>query len=81
VSFLEKIGECTIEHKKLMLDFKKLEKESVIQAWRRFKKYICNLEHGLRDYMLLNSFYLGLNLHSRGLLDKESDIRLVFHKP
>jgi hypothetical protein len=37
-SFLEKFGRCTIEHFKLMHDFKQLGKESVIQAWRRFKK-------------------------------------------
>jgi hypothetical protein len=59
-----------------MLDFKQLEKESITQAWKRFKKYTCNLEHGLRDYMLLNSFYLGLSQHSRHLLNKESDICL-----
>jgi hypothetical protein len=77
-SFLETFGECTTEHQKLILSFKQLEKKSVVQAWRRFKKFTCNLEHGLRDYMLLNSFYLGLNRHSTRLLDKESDIRFRF---
>jgi hypothetical protein len=64
-----------------MLDFKEVEKESVIQDWKRFKKYTCNLEHGLRDYMLLNSFYYALTQHSKHLLDKESDIRFLFNKP
>jgi hypothetical protein len=80
-SFLERFGKCTIENQALMLDFKKLEKESITQAWKRFKKYTCNLEHGLRDYMLLYSFYSGLNQQSKHLLDKESDIRFLFNKP
>lgn len=29
-SFLEKFGECTLDHQKFMLDFKQLERESVI---------------------------------------------------
>jgi hypothetical protein len=37
-SFLERFGKCTIENQALMLDFKKLEKESITQAWKRFKK-------------------------------------------
>jgi hypothetical protein len=80
-SFLERFGKCTIEHQKLMLDFKQLEKESITQAWKRFKKYTCNLEYGLRDYLLLNCFYYGLNQQSKHLLDKESDIRFLFNKP
>jgi hypothetical protein len=80
-SFLEKFGECTLEHQKPVLDFKQLEKESISKAWRRFKKkIICNLEHGLRDWMLLNSFYFGLNQHNKRLLDKESDIHFIFNR-
>jgi hypothetical protein len=59
-SFLEKIGECTLDHKKFILDFTQLEGETIIQAWKRFKKFTCNLKYGLRDWMLLNSFYFGL---------------------
>ena len=36
-SFLERSGKCTIEHQKLMLDFKQLEREIITQAWKRFK--------------------------------------------
>jgi hypothetical protein len=58
----------------------KWKKETIVQACRRYKKLACNFEHGLRDYMHLNNFYLGLSQPSRHHLNRESDTRFVFFK-
>jgi hypothetical protein len=59
-SVLEKTGECTIDQQNFILDFKQLLGETITQVWIRIKNFTCNLEHGLRDWMLLYSFLLWL---------------------
>jgi hypothetical protein len=79
-TFLEAYGDRSNNHQKLMLSFKQMETETIVQAYRRCKKLSCNLEHGLRDYMHLNGFYLGLSQPSRRHLNRESDTHFFFLK-
>jgi hypothetical protein len=80
-SFLERFGKCTLLHKKYILDFKQQENETLTHAWVRSKKITYNMEHGLRDWMLTNSFYYGLNNDSMCFLDKEVETHFINKKP
>src|SRR3954465_8113247 len=47
-----------------------MDNEHVAQAWRRMKSLIKNCPtHGLTTWMVIQTFYAGLNLTSRNLLD------------
>ena len=48
-SFLDRFGKCTLYHKKIILDFKQQENETLTETWLRFKKLAFNMEHGLKD--------------------------------
>ena len=53
-----------------IMNFKQLDNENVAQAWERMKSLIKNCPtHGLTTWMVIQTFYAGLNFTSRNLLD------------
>ena len=53
-----------------IMNFRKLDNEHVAQAWERMKTLIKNCPtHGLTIWMVIQTFYAGLNFISRILLD------------
>src|ERR1043165_5255571 len=52
------------------MNFKQLDNEQVAQAWERMKSLVKKCPtHGLTSWMVVQTFYAGLNLTSRNLLD------------
>ena len=52
------------------MNFKQLDNEHVAQAWERMKSLVKNCPtHGLTTWMVIQTFYAGLNFTSRNLLD------------
>jgi hypothetical protein len=52
------------------MKFRQFDNEHVAQAWERMKSMIKNCPtHGLTTWMIIQTFYAGLNLSSRNLLD------------
>src|SRR4051812_48452071 len=52
------------------MKFKPLDNEHVAQAWERMKSLVKNFPtHGLTAWMIIQTFYAGLNFSSRNLLD------------
>jgi hypothetical protein len=53
-----------------ILKFRQFDNEHVAQAWERMKSLIKNYPtHGLTTWMIIQTFYAGLNFSSRNLLD------------
>src|SRR4051812_26546691 len=53
-----------------IMNFRKLDNEHVAQAWERMKTLVKNCPtHGLTTWMVIQTFYVGLNFTSRNLLD------------
>jgi hypothetical protein len=53
-----------------IMRFKQFDNEHVAQAWERIKSLIKNCPtHGLTTWMIIQTFYAGLNFSSRNLLD------------
>ena len=53
-----------------IMNFKQMDNEHVAQAWERMKSLIKNCPtHGLTAWMIIQTFYAGLNFSSRNLLD------------
>ena len=53
-----------------IMKFKQLDNEHVAQAWERMKSLVKNCPtHGLTAWMIIQTFYAGLNYSSRNLLD------------
>jgi hypothetical protein len=53
-----------------IMKFKQFDNEYVAQAWERMKSLIKNCPtHGLTNWMIIHTFYAGLNFSSRNLLD------------
>jgi hypothetical protein len=53
-----------------IMKFKQFHNEHVAQAWERMKYLIKNCPtHGLTTWMIIQTFYAGLNFSSRNLLD------------
>src|SRR4051812_38130859 len=53
-----------------IMKFQLLDNEHVAQAWERMKSLVKNCPtHGLTAWMIIQTFYAGLNLSSRNLLD------------
>ena len=53
-----------------IMKFKQLDNEHVSQAWERMKSLVKNCPaHGLTAWMIIQTFYVGLNYSSRNLLD------------
>ena len=52
------------------MNFRQLDNEHVAQAWERMKTLVKNCPtHGLTTWMVIQTFYVGLNFTSRNLLD------------
>ena len=52
------------------MNFRQLDNEHVVQAWEHMKSLVKNLPaHGLTTWMVIQTFYVGLNFASRNLLD------------
>jgi hypothetical protein len=52
------------------MKFKQFDNEHVAQAWERMKSFIKNCPtHGLTTWMIIQTFYAGLNFSSRNLVD------------
>src|SRR3954462_7022991 len=50
--------------------FRQFDNEHVAQAWERMKSLVKNcFTHGLTTWMIIQTFYAGLNFSSRNLLD------------
>ena len=56
-----------------IMNFKQFDNEHVAQAWERMKSLVKNCPtHGLTTWMIIQTFYAGLNFSSRNLLDSAS---------
>ena len=52
------------------MNFRQNDTEHVAQAWNRIKNMVKNCStHGLTTWMVVQTFYAGLNFSSRNLLD------------
>ena len=52
------------------MNFRQNDNEHVSQAWERMKAMVKNCPtHGLSTWMVVQTFYAGLNFSSRNLLD------------
>ena len=52
------------------MNFRQLDNEHVAQAWEHMKTLVKNCPtHGLTTWMVIQTFYAGLNFTSRNLLD------------
>src|SRR3954468_21582765 len=52
------------------MNFRQLDNEHVAQAWKRMKTLVKNCPtHGLTTWMVIQTFYAGLNFTSRNLID------------
>ena len=52
------------------MNFRQLDNEHVAQAWERMKSLVRNCPtHGLTTWMVIQTFYAGLNFTSWNLLD------------
>ena len=52
-----------------IMNFRQLDNEHVFQAWERMKTLVKNCPtHGLTTWMVIQTFYAGLNFNSRNLL-------------
>src|SRR3954464_7199503 len=52
------------------MNFRQLDNEHVSQAWERMKMLVkYSPTHGLTTWMVIQTFYAGLNFTSRNLLD------------
>src|SRR4051812_37434069 len=53
-----------------IMNFRQLDNEHIAQAWERTKTLVKNCPtHGLTTWMVIQTFYAGLNFTSRNLLD------------
>src|SRR3954454_3471570 len=53
-----------------IMKFRQFDNEHVAQAWERMKSLVKNCPtHGLTTWMIIQTFYAGLNFSSRNLLD------------
>jgi hypothetical protein len=60
----------TISLRSDIMKFKQFDNEHVAQAWERMKYLVKNYPtHGLTTWMIIQTFYAGLNFSSRNLLD------------
>src|SRR3954462_1483924 len=59
-----------IQKRSNIMNFRQLDNEHVAQAWERMKTLVKNFPtHGLTTWMLIQTFYAGLNFTSQNLLD------------
>jgi hypothetical protein len=59
-------------NRELIFAFKQRDDEKLIHAWERFRGLTYEVEHSLRDWMIIHSFYSGLTMSSKSYLNKQS---------
>jgi hypothetical protein len=66
-AYIERSGPPSIMsyNRELIFSFKQKSNELLIHAWERFCGLAYELDHGLRDWMLMHSFYCGLTMSSK----------------
>src|SRR3954462_13542613 len=61
-----------------IMKFKQLDNEHVALAWERMKSLVKNCPtHGLTAWMIIQTFYAGLNFSSRNLLDSAAGVTFM----
>src|SRR4051812_47870768 len=59
-----------IQLRSTIMNFRQLDNEHIAQAWERMKTLVKNCPtHGLTTWMVIQTFYAGLNFTSRNLFD------------
>jgi hypothetical protein len=73
-AFIERFGPPSIMsyNRDLIFSFKQRNNELLIHAWEVFRGLAYELEHGLRDWMLMHSFYCGLKMSSKCYVNSHS---------
>src|SRR3954470_8418092 len=62
-----------IQFRSNIMNFRQLDNEHVSQAWERMKSLVNKCPtHGLTTWMVIQTFYAGLNFTSRNLLDSSA---------
>jgi hypothetical protein len=59
-------------NKEVLFSFKQQNDEWLVHAWERFRGIAYGREHGLRDWMIMRTFYLGLSTKSKFYIDLKS---------
>jgi hypothetical protein len=59
-------------NRQLIFAFKQRDYEKLIHAWERFRGITPELNHGLRDWLIIHAFYSGLIMSSKSYLNKHS---------
>jgi hypothetical protein len=59
-------------NRELILSFKQINNELLIHPWERFRGIAFELVHGLRDWMLMYSFYCRLTMSSKSYVNGQS---------
>jgi hypothetical protein len=68
--FCEAVMAKVLSHRVQIVNFKQLEYESISQAWERMKSILKDHPtHGMKLWVIMQSFYMGLNFSSRQLLE------------
>jgi hypothetical protein len=73
-AFKERFGlPSTISfNRELIFAFKQRDDEKFTHAWERFRGFTYEMDHGLRDWMIIHVFYSGLIMSSKSYLNKQS---------
>src|SRR3954465_15014616 len=60
------------------MKFRQSDSEHVAQAWERMKSLVKNCPtHGLTTWMIIQTFYVGLNFSSRNLLNSTAGVTFM----
>ncbi|XP_062099764.1 uncharacterized protein LOC133805600 [Humulus lupulus] len=58
--------------------FQQLDEESLYEAWERFKEFLCKFpHHGIPHSIQMETFYNGLNAHTRMVVDASANGALL----
>jgi hypothetical protein len=58
-------------NRELIFTFKQRDDEKLIHGWERFRGFTYELNHGLRDWMIIHAFYSGVIMNSKSYLNKQ----------
>jgi hypothetical protein len=59
-------------YRELIYSFKQRINELLIHVWERFRGLAYEQEHGLRDWMIMHTFYCGLSMNSKSYANYRS---------
>jgi hypothetical protein len=66
-------------NKEVLFLFKQQSDEWLVHTWERFRGIAYGQEHGLRDWMIIRAFYLGLSTKSKSYVDLKSGKTILEH--